>query len=40
MLITGGESEHDGEAKFGVIIGLQEFQAPYSHYLDLMVVSQ
>ncbi len=28
MLIRGGENEHDGEAKSGVIIGLQEFQAP------------
>jgi len=28
MLIRGGENEHDGEAKFGVIIGLQKFQAP------------
>jgi len=28
MIIRGGESEHDGEAKLGVIIGLQEFQAP------------
>jgi len=28
MLIRGGESEHDGEARSGVIIGLQEFQAP------------
>jgi len=40
MLIRGGESEHDGEAKSRLIIGLQEFQAPYSHCLDLMVVSQ
>jgi len=28
MLIRGGENEHDGEAKFGVIIGLQKLQAP------------
>ncbi len=28
MLIRGGESQHEGETKFGVIIGLQKFQAP------------
>jgi len=28
MLIKGGENEHDGEARSGVIIGLPEFQAP------------
>jgi len=28
MLIRGGGSAHDGEAKFGVIIVLQKFQAP------------
>jgi len=28
MLIRGGENEDDREAKFGVIIGLQKFQAP------------
>jgi len=28
MLIRGGESEHDGEARSRVIIELQEFEAP------------
>jgi len=28
MLIRGGENEDDKEAKSGVIIGLQKFQAP------------
>jgi len=28
MLIRGGENEHDGEARYGVIIELQKFQAP------------
>jgi len=28
MLIRGGGSAHDGEARFGVIIGLKKFQAP------------
>jgi len=40
MLIRGGGSGHDGEARFGVIIGFQKFQAPQSHCFDLVVVSQ
>ncbi len=28
MLIRGGENEDDGEARFWVITGLQEFQTP------------
>jgi hypothetical protein len=28
MLNRGGENEHEGEARSGVIIRLQEFQAP------------
>jgi len=28
MLIRGRGSAHDGEARFGVIIVLQKFQAP------------
>jgi len=30
MLIRGGGSAHDGEAIFGVIIGLQNFK-PHNH---------